>query len=62
MRKNETSAEKTYPVEALLCSKALSGYQPDFVRVLLTGSAYTVQEAQAVLDSYLKGGASDGGR
>ena len=54
--KNKT--EKTYPTEALLNSKALAGYQPDFVRTLLTKSAYTVREAKEVLDKYLKGGRS----
>ena len=52
--KNKT--EKTYPTEALLNSKALAGYQPDFARTLLTKSAYTVREAKEVLDKYLKGG------
>lgn len=52
--KNKT--EKTYPTEALLNSKALAGYQQDFARVLLTKSAYTVQEAKDILDKYLKGG------
>ena len=50
--------EKTYPTEALLKSKALAGYQQDFARTLLTKSAYTVQEAKAVLDKYCKGGKS----
>lgn len=54
--KNKT--EKTYPTEALLNSKALAGYQPDFARALLTRSAYTVREAKDVLDKYLKGGRS----
>lgn len=54
--KNKT--EKTYPTEALLKSKALAGYQPDFARALLTKSAYTVREAKDVLDKYLKGGKS----
>lgn len=52
--KNKT--EKSYPTEALLASKALSGYQPDFARALLTKSAYTVREAKDVLDKFLKGG------
>lgn len=47
---------KKYPTGKLLKSKALAGYQPDFARVILTEPAYTVQEAQAVLDNVLKGG------
>lgn len=45
-----------YPTAHLLGSEALSGYQRDFARVLLTGSEYTVQEAKAVLDKFFKGG------
>lgn len=56
MSKTEIKAEKTYPTEALLQSKALAGYQQDFARTLLTKSAYTVREAKEVLDNYLKGG------
>lgn len=54
--------EKSYPAGALLKSKALSGYQQDFARTLLTKPAYTVREAKAVLDEYLKGGKPDGRR
>jgi len=56
MSKNETRAEKIYPTEALLKSKALAGYQQDFARTLLTKPAYTVREATAILDKYCKGG------
>lgn len=56
MNEPKNKIEKTYPTEALLNSKALAGYQPDFARVLLTKSAYTVREAKDILDKYLKGG------
>lgn len=56
MSDTKNKIEKTYPTEALLNSKALAGYQPDFASVLLTKSAYTVREAKDVLDKYLKGG------
>jgi len=55
-------AEKTgqppirYPTAQLLGSKALSGYQRDFARALLTEPEYTLQEAKAVLDKFFKGG------
>lgn len=58
MSDTKTKAEKIYPTEALLKSKALAGYQPDFARTLLTKPAYTVREAKDVLDKYLKGGKS----
>lgn len=48
--------EKRYPAEALLKSKALSGYQKDFARVLLADKEYTIQEAIEVLDGALKPG------
>lgn len=56
MSETKSKTKKTYPTEALLKSKALAGYQPDFARTLLTKPAYTVREAKAVLDNYLKGG------
>jgi hypothetical protein len=46
-----------YPTAQLLASGALSGYQQDFAKALLTGSAYTIQEARAALDKFFKGGA-----
>lgn len=55
MSDTKTKTEKAYPAEALLRSKALAGYQQDFARALLTKPAYTVREAKAVLDKYLKG-------
>lgn len=47
--------EKTYPTGELLRSRALAGYQRDFVRALLTKPAYTLREARAVLDKHLGG-------
>ena len=45
-----------YPTDQLLASKALSGYQRDFAKTLLTGPEYTLQEAKDILDKFLKGG------
>lgn len=42
------------PVESLIKSKALSGYQVDFARAILTKPEYTVDEAKAELDKVLK--------
>lgn len=58
-KKDEKTGSPTirYPTEQLLNSKALSGYQRDFARTLLTGPEYTVQEARDILDKFFKGGA-----
>ena len=56
MAETKIKAEKTYPTEALLKSRALAGYQTDFARTLLTKPAYSVREAKDILDKYLKGG------
>lgn len=56
MSDTKTKAEKNYPTEALLKSKALAGYQADFARTLLTKPAYSIREAKEILDKYLKGG------
>lgn len=45
-----------YTREALLKSKALSGYQKDFAAVILVNETYTLNEAKAALDAVLKGG------
>lgn len=50
------AAEVRHPTAELLASRALSGYQRDFAKVLLTGPEYTLQEARAVLDKFFKGG------
>ena len=41
-----------YKTESLLTSKALAGYQPDFVKVLLTESEYTLEDAKGILDKF----------
>ena len=51
---SKKKSEKRYPAEALLKSKALSGYQKDFVKVILAHKEYTVQEAIEALDKVLK--------
>lgn len=40
--------------EALLASKALSRYQPDFAEVLLTETEYTQEEAQEILNKFFE--------
>lgn len=46
--------KKKYPAAKLLKSKAFSGYQQDFARVILGKSEYTIQEAKEKLDAVLK--------
>lgn len=41
-----------YPTEALLHSRAFSGYQQDFARVVLSESEYTIKQAKAALDGF----------
>lgn len=41
-----------YKTDSLLKSKALSGYQRDFARVLLTEPEYTLEEAIKILDNF----------
>jgi hypothetical protein len=48
--------EKKYQTEKLLKSRHLAGYQRDFAKVILTGPAYSIPEAKALLDRVLKGG------
>ena len=43
-----------FPRSVLLKSKALKGYQQDFVRVILTDPEYTLEEAIDLLESKLK--------
>lgn len=57
MSKSKTDGGVKYSREALLRSKALSGYQPDFAAAILTKEFYTLNEAKAALDSVLKKGA-----
>nr|WP_314464667.1 hypothetical protein [uncultured Clostridium sp.] len=40
--------------EALLASKELSKYQPDFAEVLLTKTEYTLEEAQEILNKFFE--------
>lgn len=58
MVKEKTTSEKNeavkYKTKALLNSKALGGYQPDFAKALLTEPEYTLSEAQAVLNRFFK--------
>jgi hypothetical protein len=49
-------SSKKIPTESLLKSKALSGYQVDFAKAILTKPEYTVEEAIAALDKVLKKG------
>ena len=53
-KNNEKTVETKYTRERLLKSKALSGYQPDFMAVILTEKEYTISEAKAVLDAALR--------
>ena len=43
------SKEPKIPTEQLLKSKALSGYQPDFARAILTEKEYTLTEVEKLL-------------
>lgn len=52
----KSSTGKKFPAARLLSSRALSGYQPDFAKVILGNKEYTVQEAKETLDAVLKGG------
>lgn len=49
--KNEAVKFKT---EALLNSKVLSNYQPDFAKTLLTEPEYTLLEAKAILNRFFR--------
>jgi hypothetical protein len=40
--------------EALLASKELSRYQPDFAKVLLTNPEYTLEEAEEILNKFFE--------
>lgn len=51
-----SSNDKKYPTEELLKSKHLASYQPDFARVILTESTYSISDAKKALDKVLKGG------
>ena len=51
---NETASAIKYPTAVLLKSKALSKYQPDFARVILTEPEYSLDEAIAKIEKALK--------
>lgn len=53
-KEKKNSAIKRYPTEKLLKSKALSGYQPDFARVILKEPEYNIEEAKSALDAVLR--------
>lgn len=56
---NSLGVNRTAPrfsTEQLLKSRALSGFQPDFARAVLTGPEYTVEEALDALNKFFKGG------
>ena len=50
----ETAPVIKYPTAVLLKSKALSKYQPDFARVILTEPEYSLDEAIAKIEKALK--------
>lgn len=50
----ERAGETRYSTGRLLRSKALSGYQEDFARAILTAPEYTISEAKAALDAVLE--------
>ena len=52
--KQTPKTAERFPRSVLLRSKALKGYQQDFVRVILTDPEYTLEEAIDLLESKLK--------
>lgn len=54
MKSKEEVIVNRIRTEKLLTSKALSGYQRDFAKAILTKPEYTVEEAKAELDKVLK--------
>lgn len=55
MSKSKANAaqEQVYPTAVLLKSKALSGFQRDFVKAILTKPYYTINEAVAAVRAVL---------
>lgn len=49
MPKSKNTAEPKIRTDRLLQSKALSEYQPDFAKVMLTEDEYTLSEAKEIL-------------
>ena len=52
--KNESTELIKIPTAKLLKSKALSGYQQDFARAILTESEYTLEDAISTIEKGLK--------
>ena len=48
-----TDHDVKYVTEWLIRSKALAGYQQDFVRVILTKPEYSIAEAKAAIEAVL---------
>ena len=53
---SNSKSEPVYQTERLLRSKALAGYQQDFVRVILTKPEYSIAEAKAAIEAALEKG------
>ena len=51
-----TDHEVKYVTAWLIRSKALAGYQQDFVRAILTKPEYTIAEAKAAIEAALEKG------
>lgn len=49
---NLAQKPKKYKTEVLLKSRALSDYQTDFAKALLTKPTYTAEEARTKLDQF----------
>lgn len=49
-----TDREVKYVTAWLIRSKAIAGYQQDFVRVILTKPEYTIAEAKAAIEAVLE--------
>lgn len=56
MSKSKTDHDVRYVTEWLTRSKALAGYQQDFVRVILTKPEYSIAEAKAAIEAALEKG------
>ena len=56
MSKSKTDHDVRDVTEWLIRSKALAGYQQDFVRAILTKPEYSIAEAKAAIEAALKKG------
>lgn len=52
--KEVNSTVTRYPVSALISSKALKKYHKAFIKAILKDGEYTVKEAVAKIDTYMK--------